>query len=48
LIDEGGNQVGIIPTRDALEMACQRGLDLVEVPLNSIPPVCRLMDAAIS
>ena len=39
-----GNQVGIIPTRDALEMARERGLDLVEVAPNAVPPVCRLMD----
>jgi translation initiation factor IF-3 len=44
LIDDEGNQVGIIPTRDALEMARQRGLDLVEVAPNAIPPVARLMD----
>lgn len=44
LIDEEGNQVGIIATRDALDMARQRGLDLVEVAPNAIPPVCRLMD----
>jgi translation initiation factor IF-3 len=44
VIDEEGNQVGILPTRDALEMARQRGLDLVEVAPNAIPPVCRLMD----
>ncbi len=44
LIDEEGQQVGVIPTRDALEMARQRGLDLVEVAPNAIPPVCRLMD----
>lgn len=44
LIDEAGEQVGIIPTRDALEMARERGLDLVEVAPNAIPPVCRLMD----
>ena len=44
LIDEEGNQVGIIPTREALEMARERGLDLVEVAPNAIPPVCRLMD----
>ncbi|CAN5687504.1 hypothetical protein BH09CHL1_BH09CHL1_28050 [soil metagenome] len=44
LIDEEGTQVGIIATRDALEMARQRGLDLVEVAPNAIPPVCRLMD----
>jgi translation initiation factor IF-3 len=44
LIDDLGNQVGIIQTRDALEMARERGLDLVEVAPNAVPPVCRLMD----
>ena len=44
MIDEEGQQVGVIPTRDALDMARQRGLDLVEVAPNAIPPVCRLMD----
>jgi len=44
LIDEAGEQVGIIQTRDALEMARERGLDLVEVAPNAVPPVCRLMD----
>lgn len=44
LIDEEGNQVGVIPTREALEMARERGLDLVEVAPNASPPVCRLMD----
>ena len=44
LIDDEGNQVGIIATRDALEMARERGLDLVEVAPNAVPPVCRLMD----
>ena len=44
LIDENGNQVGIITTRDALDMAHDRDLDLVEVAPNASPPVCRLMD----
>jgi translation initiation factor IF-3 len=44
LIDDEGNQIGVIPTRDALEMARERGLDLVEVAPNASPPVCRLMD----
>jgi translation initiation factor IF-3 len=44
LIDEEGQQVGIIPTRDAMEMARSRGLDLVEVAPNAVPPVCRIMD----
>ena len=44
LIDEEGQQVGIVPTFQALEMARERGLDLVEVAPNAIPPVCRIMD----
>ncbi len=44
LIDENGTQVGIITTRDALDMAHERDLDLVEVAPNASPPVCRLMD----
>ena len=34
----------MIPTFDALQMARERGLDLVEVAPNAMPPVCRLMD----
>lgn len=44
LIDEEGEQVGIITTREALDMARDRDLDLVEVAPNANPPVCRLMD----
>jgi translation initiation factor IF-3 len=44
LIDDEGRQIGIIPTREALDMARERGLDLVEVAPNASPPVCRLMD----
>lgn len=44
MIDEDGNHVGVIRTRDALDMARERGLDLVEVQPNASPPVCRLMD----
>jgi translation initiation factor IF-3 len=44
LIDENGTQLGVLPTRDALEIARERGLDLVEVQPNAMPPVCRLMD----
>lgn len=36
--------MGIVPTREALETARERGLDLVEVQPNASPPVCRLMD----
>lgn len=44
LIDEEGNQVGIVPIREALQMAEDRSLDLVEVAPNAVPPVCRIMD----
>ena len=36
--------MGIVPTREALQMADERGLDLVEVAPAAVPPVCRLMD----
>jgi len=44
VIDENGEQLGIIPTRDALNRARDIGLDLVEVAPESKPPVCRIMD----
>jgi translation initiation factor IF-3 len=44
LIDENGEQVGILPTADALERARERDLDLVEVAPNSKPPVTRILD----
>jgi translation initiation factor IF-3 len=44
LIDETGGQVGIVETREALEMARERGLDLVEVSPEARPPVCKLLD----
>jgi translation initiation factor IF-3 len=44
LIDEEGGQNGIIPTREALEIAKDRDLDLVEVSPNANPPVCKIMD----
>ena len=44
LIDESGEQVGIVPTQDALERARERDLDLVEVAPNSKPPVTRILD----
>ena len=44
VIDENGEQLGILPTRQALDTARERGLDLVEVAPNAIPPVCRMMD----
>ncbi len=44
LIDEIGTQVGVVPTREALQMARDRGLDLMEVSPNSNPPVCKICD----
>jgi translation initiation factor IF-3 len=44
LIDENGEQLGVQPTPDALRIARERGLDLVEVAPMATPPVCRLMD----
>jgi translation initiation factor IF-3 len=44
VIDENGEQVGILRTREALSLARQRNLDLVEVAPNASPPVCRLLD----
>jgi translation initiation factor IF-3 len=44
LIDEGGEQLGIKTTADALEYAYSKGLDLVEVAAQADPPVARVMD----
>ena len=44
LIDQNGEQVGIVPTADAMRRAEEAGLDLVEVQPNAEPPVCRVMD----
>lgn len=44
LIGPQGEQIGIIPTREALERAREVGLDLVEVSPMTRPPVCRIMD----
>lgn len=44
LISADGEQLGVMPTRQALEMAEQAGLDLVKIAANAQPPVCKLMD----
>ncbi len=44
LVDENGEQKGIVPTREALEMAKAAGVDLVEVAPQSAPPVCKILD----
>lgn len=44
VIDEAGQQLGIVPTAEALQRAKEVGLDLVEVAPNERPPVCKIMD----
>jgi translation initiation factor IF-3 len=44
VIDDEGNQLGVMPTPKALEMAQERGLDLVEVAPMASPPVTRFLD----
>lgn len=44
LIDQNNQQVGIVGTVDAINIAREAGVDLVEVSPTSNPPVCRLMD----
>ena len=44
LIDEKGEQVGVMKTDDALRYAQERDLDLVEVAAEARPPVCRVLD----
>lgn len=44
LIDDEGKQFGVVPTFDALKLARERGLDLVEVSPKATPPVCKIMD----
>lgn len=44
LIDEKGEQRGIVATVEALEMARRAGVDLVEVSPTASPPVCKLLD----
>src|ERR1700757_1896588 len=44
LIGVQGEQLGVVPTTQALEMAREAQLDLVEVAANEKPPVCRIMD----
>jgi len=44
LISGDGEQLGIMTTQEALDVASDEGLDLVEVASNADPPVCRIMD----
>lgn len=44
LIGDDGEQLGVFPTEEAISIAQDRSLDLVEVAPSAVPPVCRIMD----
>ena len=44
VIDESGENIGVMYTREAIEQAAEVGLDLVEVSPNADPPVCKFLD----
>jgi translation initiation factor IF-3 len=44
VIDENGENIGVMYTREAIEQAADVGLDLVEVSPNADPPVCKFLD----
>lgn len=44
VIDEDGQQLGVMPTFRAQSLAQEKGLDLVEVAPTAVPPVCRILD----
>ncbi len=44
LIDDAGENVGIVPLRHAIDLSIEKDLDLVEIAPDAQPPVCRIMD----
>lgn len=44
VVDSDGSQLGVMPTKKALEMAYEKELDLVKIAPKATPPVCRIMD----
>lgn len=44
MIDEDGNQLGVMSLFDAMKRARDAGLDVVEISPNAVPPVCKLVD----
>ncbi|MGK0289208.1 MAG: translation initiation factor IF-3 [bacterium] len=44
VIDDDGTQLGILSIEEALDLSSSKGIDLVEVSKNAVPPVCRVMD----
>ena len=44
VIDEGGQQLGVMSLFDAMKAAREKGVDVVEISPNAVPPVCKLVD----
>ncbi len=44
VIDDEGQQIGVLPTEQAVKLAMEKGLDLVEISPNAKPPVCKIID----
>lgn len=44
VIDEDKNQLGVLPLAEALSISGEKGMDLVEIAPQAVPPVCRIMD----
>jgi len=44
LVKEDGEMLGVVSTREALDMAAEVGLDLVEISPTAVPPVCKILD----
>ncbi len=44
MVDEAGNQLGVMTLFDAMKAAREAGLDVVEISPNAVPPVCKLVD----
>jgi translation initiation factor IF-3 len=44
IVDDDGQQIGVMPTEEALRRAEEAGLDLIEVAASASPPVCRIAD----
>lgn len=44
LVSDAGEQLGIVSSKEALEIAVQKGMDLVKIAPQAQPPVCRIMD----
>lgn len=44
IIDDEGENIGVMPTKDALELAKNKNLDLIEISPNAVPPIAKIMD----